>query len=137
MKQEPKISIVIPVYNVKRYLHQCLNSLLAQTFSDFELICVDDSSSDGSLEILQDFQKKDPRIQILNQQNQGAAIARNKGIDFASGEYLFILDSDDYFHLELLEKCYHKAKKLVLKSCYTMHFILIAKQKKFSLLAIY
>ncbi len=111
MKQEPKISIVIPVYNVKRYLPQCLDSLLAQTFSDFELICVDDGSSDGSLEILQEYQAKDPRIQILNQTNQGAAIARNKGIKFASGEYLFILDSDDHFHLELLEKCYHKAKK--------------------------
>jgi glycosyltransferase involved in cell wall biosynthesis len=91
----PKISVIIPVYNTEKYLSQCLDSVWAQTFDDFEVICVNDGSTDGSLAILEEYAKKDPRIIVLTQVNQGAAAARNFAISKAQGEYLAFLDADD------------------------------------------
>ena len=107
----PKVSVIIPVYNVEKYLRECLNSVINQTLKDIEIILVDDGSTDSSLSICQEYAKKDDRIIVLTQQNQGAAVARNNGIKIAKGEYLSILDSDDYFDLSMLEKLYNKAVK--------------------------
>ncbi len=101
-----KVSIVMPVYNTAPYLRQCLDSVLAQTLEEFELICVDDGSTDGSLEILEEYAKKDNRIQIIKQKNQHAGIARNNGLKVAKGEYVIFLDSDDVFADVLLEHTY-------------------------------
>lgn len=113
MSNEIKVSIVVPVYNVEPYLRQCLDSLCGQTMKEIEIICVDDGSTDNCLKILQEYAKKDPRFLVLENkiQGPGAAHARNMGIDHATGEYLLILDSDDYFSLELAEKTYHRAKE--------------------------
>lgn len=107
----PKISVVVPVYNVKKYLEKCLNSLVNQTFSDIEIICIDDGSTDGSNEILTEFQNKDRRFIIKKQSNQGAGAARNYGIEIANGEYILFFDSDDYCELNFLEEMYNHAKK--------------------------
>ncbi|MBR4269492.1 MAG: glycosyltransferase [Prevotella sp.] len=89
------LSIIIPVYNAEKYLRECIDSVLKQNdFDDFELICVDDGSTDSSLEILNSY--SDSRLRILTQRNQGAGVARNKGIDIAQGDYIMFLDSDDY-----------------------------------------
>lgn len=106
-----KISIIIPVYNVEDYLKECLDSLLRQTFTEFEIICIDDGSSDNSLDILKKYQLLDTRIMILNQQHQFAGTARNKGISCAKGEYLLFLDADDFFEKDMLEKIYEQGKK--------------------------
>lgn len=107
------ISVVIPVYNSVCYLQQCLDSLSNQTFPHFELICVDDGSSDTSLEFLKEYQKKEPRLQVYQntEQSDGAALARNLGLRKATGEYVLVLDSDDYVSENLLERVYHKAKE--------------------------
>lgn len=101
-----KISVVVPVYNVEKYLHQCLDSILNQSLKDFELICVDDGSTDSSLNILKEYATRDSRIKILQQKNRYAGVARNEGIKIAQGECLLFLDSDDFFEETLLEKLY-------------------------------
>ena len=92
----PKISIVVPVYKVEQYLDRCVESILAQTFTDFELILVDDGSPDNCPQMCDNWAKKDSRIRAVHQRNCGAAAARNKGIAEAVGEYLMFCDSDDY-----------------------------------------
>lgn len=109
MLKQPKISVIIPVYNVENYLRQCLDSIINQTLNDIEIICVNDESTDGSLAILEEYTKRDSRITVLSQKNAGAGAARNKGLGIAKGEYLSFLDSDDFFELDLLEKAYNKA----------------------------
>lgn len=105
-----KISVVIPVYNVKNYLEKCLNSVCNQTFEDIEVICVNDSSTDDSLKILNQFAEKDNRIKIINfEENKGVSTARNIGIETAKGEYVGFVDSDDYIDLDFYEKLYNKA----------------------------
>lgn len=101
-----KVSVIIPVYNVEKYLEECITSVLEQTLTDIEIICVDDGSTDHSYDILCELQKKDDRIVILRQQNRFAGVARNKGIDAARGDYLVFLDSDDFFEKDFLEKMY-------------------------------
>ena len=100
---QPKISVIIPVYNVEKYLPECLESILNQNFQDFEIICVDDGSTDRSLDILQEYKRKDDRFVILQQRHAGAGAARNHGIKLAEGKYIQFLDSDDYFEPTLLE----------------------------------
>lgn len=90
-------SIVIPVYNVASYLHECLDSVLAQTFADWEAICVDDGSTDGSGAILDKYAAKDRRIRVVHQNNAGVSVARNEGMRQAVGEYLTFLDGDDVY----------------------------------------
>ncbi len=104
----PKISVIIPVYNVEKYLPQALESVINQTFSDLEIICVNDGSTDNSLKILEEYAQKDERIIVFTQVNQGVSAARNKGIDNAAGEYIMFLDPDDTFDLTLCEKVVHK-----------------------------
>ncbi len=111
MATEIKVSIVMPVYNMEKYLSQSIESLCAQTLKEIEIICVDDGSTDTSMAILEEFAQKDDRIRIFENKEEGpgAAQARNLGVSNATGEYLLILDSDDYFHPELAELTYEKA----------------------------
>lgn len=102
----PKVSVIMPVYNVENYLRQCLDSVINQTLKDIEIICVDDGSSDQSLKILQEYAAKDKRITVLKQNNLFAGVARNAGIAVAKGKYLSFLDSDDFFELDMLEEVY-------------------------------
>ena len=106
----PKVSVIIPVYNVEEYLRECLDSVVNQTLKEIEIICVDDGSTDNSLEILKEYAKKDSRITVITQQNLHAGVARNAGLAVAKGEYLSFLDSDDFFELNMLEETYSKAK---------------------------
>ncbi|GEM_PF-204277 len=106
----PKISIIIPVYNVEKYLAKCLDSVLAQTFGDFEVLCVDHSSTDGSLAILQEYADKDERIKIIPCVNTsgGPGQARNAGLAHVQGKYTYFLDSDDWIDPTLCEKVYYR-----------------------------
>ena len=105
------VSVVVPVYNTSRFLRQCVDSLINQTWKDVEFIFVDDGSTDGSLEILKEYQKRDARIKVLEQKNLHAGVARNNGMKQATGKYIIFLDSDDYFDLTLLEKAFRCAEK--------------------------
>ena len=98
------VSVILPIYNVESYLKECLDSLIKQSFSDIEIICIDDGSKDNSYKILENFSSQDPRIKIFKQNNQGAAFARNFGLSVAKGRYIIFLDSDDYFEHQLIEK---------------------------------
>ena len=100
----PKVSIIVPVYNVEKYLSKCLDSLINQTLKDIEIICVNDGSTDSSLAILKDFANNDSRIKILDKQNEGVSVARNTGIEVATGQYLMFVDSDDYLVENACEK---------------------------------
>ena len=105
----PKISVIIPVYNVEKYLRQCLDSLVNQTFKDIEVICVDDCSTDGSFKILQEYAQKDSRFIVLKQEvNQGPGVARNRGLDVATGDYIMFLDPDDWYELDACESAYNQ-----------------------------
>ena len=98
-----RFSVIIPVYNVESYLRECLDSVLCQTFQDWEAICVNDGSSDNSLAILDEYAAKDSRFKVVSQANGGLSAARNTGIDNASGEYIVFLDSDDWIEYNTLE----------------------------------
>lgn len=105
-----KVSVVIPIYNIEKYLRQCLDSVVNQTLKDIEIICINDGSTDNSLDILEEYQKNDDRIKIVNlKENMGVSNARNKGIELASGEYIGFVDPDDYIDLDFYEKLYKKA----------------------------
>ena len=106
-----KVSIIVPVYNVEKYLSKCLDSLINQTLKDIEIICVNDGSGDNSLDILKNFAQKDSRIKIIDKQNEGVAIARNIALEQSTGEYIGFVDSDDYIDLDYFEKLYNTATK--------------------------
>lgn len=106
----PKVSIVIPVYNVEKYLRQCLGSVVNQTLKEIEIICVDDGSTDSSPAILAEYAAKDPRVRVLTREKSNAGAARNAGMAVATGEYLGFVDSDDWCELTLFEKAYAKAQ---------------------------
>ncbi|WP_052331736.1 glycosyltransferase family 2 protein [Methanobrevibacter oralis] len=106
-----KVSVVVPVYNVEKYLEECLDSIVNQTLEDIEIICVNDGSTDNSLDILNRYAKHDKRITIISQENKGHAVATNKGIELTSGEYLYLMDSDDIIELNTLKETYEYAKE--------------------------
>ena len=103
MCAQPIVSVIIPVYNTEKYLCQCLDSIINQTLKNIEIICVDDGSTDGSLEILNDYSQRDSRLVVLHQQNLYAGTARNRGLENAKGKYVYFMDSDDYCDLQLLD----------------------------------
>ena len=105
----PKISIIIPVYKVEKYLRFCLESLCAQTLTDIEIICVNDGSPDNCLEILEEYAKRDKRFLIINQKNAGSGSARNNGIDHAKGEFIGFVDPDDWVSPNYFEILYNRA----------------------------
>ncbi len=106
-----KVSVIIPVYNASEHLGQCLDSVFAQTLKEIEVICVDDGSTDGSLEMLNAYAKEDGRLTVIHQENAGAGSARNTGLAAASGKYLSFLDADDFAEPSMLEKAFEKAEE--------------------------
>lgn len=101
MDSMPKLSVIVPVYNTEKYLRECIDSILAQTFTDFELILVDDGSTDGSGAICDEYAGKDNRIRVIHQENGGVTVARRKGVCCACGEYITFVDSDDWLHKDM------------------------------------
>ena len=92
------LSIIIPVYNVEQYINQCIESILIQTYHDYEIILIDDGSTDSSGEICDTYARKDNRIKVVHQLNAGQASARNSGMDLAKGDYIGFLDNDDFYY---------------------------------------
>lgn len=105
-----KISVINVVYNVENYLRQCLDSVVNQTLKEIEIICVNDGSTDNSLQILEEYAKKDDRIMVISKENGGISSARNMGLEYVNGEYTGFIDSDDWAELDMYEKLYRNAK---------------------------
>lgn len=108
---EVKVSVVIPVYNAEKFLDDCLTTLIKQSLQEIEILCVNDGSTDGSLEVLRRYEKEDARIRVFTQENQGAGAARNLGLAQAKGDYLSFLDADDFYEPDMLEQAYKVAKE--------------------------
>ena len=106
-----KVSVIIPVYNVEKYLKQCLDSVVNQTLKDIEIICVNDGSKDKSREIIEEYAQKDSRIVVIDKENSGYGDSMNKGIAAANGEYISIIESDDFADSDMLYDLYNLAKK--------------------------
>lgn len=109
MNNNPLISILLPVYNTSAYLHQCLDSVLAQTYTNLQVVLVDDGSKDNSLEICQQYAAKDSRVEVYHQENQGVATARNVLLSKIKGDYFLFVDSDDWIELDMVEFLIGKA----------------------------
>lgn len=109
MSPKPKVSVIVPVYNAEEYLEDCISSIVHQTLQDIEIICVNDGSTDNSINILNRFSQYDKRIKIINQENAGAGAARNNGVKIAQGEYIGFIDSDDYIELDMYDTMYRRA----------------------------
>ena len=107
----PKISVIVPVYKAEPYLHRCVDSLLAQTFQDFEVLLIDDGSPDRSGEICEEYARKDSRVRVFHKENGGVSSARQYGMDHAQGEYTIHADPDDWVEPTMLEELYKKAKE--------------------------
>ena len=121
MSNVPEISIIVPVYKVEEYLSQCIDSILVQTFTNFELLLVDDGSPDRCGEMCEEYAQKDERIRVFHQENAGVSTARNKGLAEAYGKYIVFVDSDDYILPAYLEDLYnelseHKGSGVVIES---------------------
>ena len=106
-----KVSVVVPIYNVENYLRECLDSLIHQTLKDIEIICVNDGSTDSSLEIIEEYAKRDNRIKVINKLNTGLGATMNIGINAATSEYIGILESDDFTDIKMFEDLYFVAKQ--------------------------
>lgn len=106
-----KVSVIVPIYNARDFLRPALDSVISQTLKEIEIICVDDGSTDSSLEILKEYQEKDDRIRIVTETNAGPALARNNGMRRSRGEYIAFLDADDFYDPEFLESLYTVAKR--------------------------
>lgn len=101
----PKISVIVPVYKAEKYLHRCVDSILAQTFTDFEVLLIDDGSPDRSGEICDEYAQKDSRVRVFHKENGGVSSARNRGLDEATGEYIIFIDSDDKLEQNTFQIC--------------------------------
>ena len=109
----PKISVIVPVYNVEKYLSECLDSIINQTLRKIEIICVNDGSTDSSLSVLKEYASKDNRIKIIDKENEGQGYARKVGLDNANGKYILFCDSDDYYaELTAFEELYNYIEKI-------------------------
>lgn len=120
-----KVSIIVPVYNVEKYLSKCLESLINQTLKDIEIVCVNDGSTDNSLSILKEYANKDSRIKVIDKQNKGVSVARNLGIEVATGEYLMFVDSDDYLIENACEKALNTIEHNNSDICIFGHYDLV------------
>lgn len=110
-KKYPLLSILVPCYNVEKYVTQCLESILEQTYSNIEIICIDDGSTDSTPLILQNFSKRDSRIKIITKQNTGYGHSMNIGLEYAKGEFIGIVESDDFVSQSMFEKLMTNAIK--------------------------
>ncbi|MDX9814012.1 MAG: glycosyltransferase [Sulfurimonadaceae bacterium] len=126
MKNIPKISILVPIYNVEKYLDECLASIVHQTLKDIEIICINDGSTDSSLEIIQKYMQNDPRIKLIDKPNSGYGDSMNQGLSTARGEYVGIIESDDIAKRKMFKSLYNLAKKNnfpdIIKSNYFEYF---------------
>ena len=109
--ETPKISVLVPIYNVEKYLRQCLDSLIGQTLQEIEIICINDGSTDSSPKIIQEYAQSDPRVKVITKKNSGYGDSMNRGLAKASGEYIGILESDDFLEKNAFERLYRLAKK--------------------------
>lgn len=107
---QPDVSIIVPVYNVEQYLPECLESLIHQTMNNIQIICINDGSTDRSNQILKDYARKDCRIEIINQKNQGVSMARNRALNYVRGKYLMYLDSDDWIDSDTCQTVFDTAE---------------------------
>lgn len=107
----PKVSIIIPVFNTELYVKEAVESIMNQTLKDIEIIIINDGSTDNSLQVIKNIALQDSRIKVYSQKNQGPSISRNLGLSFASGKYLYFMDSDDYLESKALEVCYNICEK--------------------------
>lgn len=112
MNTFPLISVIIPVYNVEKYLSRCIDSVMEQTYKYLQVILIDDGSTDCSGQICENYAAKDVRIHVIHQKNQGVSAARNKGLDTAKGEYVTFVDSDDFISKDMIERLYDGLIKL-------------------------
>ena len=110
MKKE-KISIIVPIYNVEKYLDRCIESIVGQTYKNLEIILIDDGSPDNCPQMCDEWAKKDDRIKVVHKENGGVSLARNKGMDIATGTYIGFVDSDDYIDKNMYEKLMDCKKK--------------------------
>ena len=129
---EVKVSVIVPIYNACKHLRPALDSILTQTLSEIEIICVDDGSTDTSLDMLKIYQKMDSRIRIITETNAGPGHARNNGMKRARGKYLAFLDADDFFEPELIERLYAKAEENNLDISIAGYDIYDSKKGKFA-----
>ncbi len=120
----PKLSIIIPVYNVEKYISKCLDSILNQTFEDFEVICINSNSPDNSMEILSEYAMEDKRIKIICQEDNGPGAARNLGLAHAKGEFISFVDGDDWIELNTLEPMFKNFSKDVDLFCFGANIII-------------
>ncbi|WP_339239769.1 glycosyltransferase family 2 protein [Geobacillus sp. FSL W8-0466] len=127
--RKPLVSIIVPIYNVENCLERCINSLIKQTYENIEIIAVNDGSTDNSFNIIKNLQKKDSRIKIFNKENGGQATARNLGLDQASGDYIMMVDSDDYLDENAIMECVNVALNNE-ADLYIFDFYCINKDKK-------
>ena len=111
LSHEPKISLLVPIYNVEKYLVRCLESAVSQTLTDIEIICINDGSTDGSLAVVESFAHEDSRIRVVNKLNSGYGASMNRGLNEARGEFVGILESDDFLELDALDTLYKAAKE--------------------------
>lgn len=106
-----KVSVIIPVYNTATYLHSALDSICNQTLKDLEIILINDGSTDNSQYIIEKYARKDNRIKYLIQPNQRQGVARNNGLQLATGQYIYFMDSDDILDIDALRQCYRNVRK--------------------------
>lgn len=130
MGDKIKVSVLVPIYNVEDFLSECLESLVKQTLKDIEIICINDGSTDGSLKIIKDYARDDKRIVLINKKNSGYGDSMNKGLDKATGEYVGIVESDDFIDLGAFEKMYKLAKKYDLDVVKTNFYEYVTKKKR-------
>ena len=107
----PKVSIIVPIYNVEKYLDRCMQSLMNQTLKDIEIIMVDDESPDNCPKMCDEYARRDERVKVIHKQNAGLGYARNSGLEIATGEYIAFVDSDDYVELSAYERMYNSVNK--------------------------
>ena len=115
--EEKRVSIIVPVYNVEKYINACVDSLVNQTYKNLEIILVDDGSTDNSGSICDDYAKKDSRVKVIHKENGGASSSRKMGIESSTGDYIVTLDSDDWIDLETVEVCINKTEEYVDTDC--------------------
>ena len=131
-----KISVIIPVYNVEKYIRECVESVLNQTLKDIEIIAVNDGSRDNSIKIIEEY-LSDARLRIINKENGGASFARNIGMKAARGEYIYFIDSDDFIEEDVLEILYRNSeseKMDIVCSCFSFYNDKTKNKKKLDLL---
>lgn len=124
-----KISVVLPVYNVKQYLDRCMNSILNQTYTNLEIIMVDDGSTDGSSQVCDEYQRRDSRVNVIHKENGGLSSARNAGTEKATGEYITYIDPDDYVTLKYIEYLYNLICEFGTKMSLCTHTVLFENGK--------